>query len=855
MAKPRKEGRARSRQPDSAAISPVSNSPGNESYSKASDGEPLPEDAVQGRRVFGREVLLPALGLCMLVALSYIPALLGGFVWDDVIFTEEPTIRDASGLWSIWFSPSEIEREGHYWPIVYTSFWLEDKLWDLAPLGSHAVNVLLHLLNCLLLWSLAGRLQVPGAWAVAAVFAVHPLHVESVAWVIERKDLLSGLFYLAAASLWLRLEAAPRLGTYLSTMVLFVAALLSKSIAVTFPAAMLVVHWWKHGRVKPAEILRAMPFFLVGFCVTAADLAFYRGKDVVSFDYSIVERTLIAARSLWFYAGKLAWPFELPVIYPRWEPDATDILSWAFLGTAIAAVILLWLFRGRIGNGPLAGVSYFALTLSPVLGFVDFSYMEFSFVADRYQYLAGIGLIAVAVGTAARMAAELRGRPRFVARSIGAAAIVFFGAKTWMQSSIYSDQVTFFSHIVSLNPNAKDAYFNLGNALLREGRLEEGLAASRIAVEQRPDSAKAHSNLSVALSRLGMLDEAETHLERARALDPLEKSGLHNTAEMMRKRGQYEEALQWYLAALESDPDYAVAHAGMGDALVKLERYEEALVAMRKARSLNPDLSTRMAVSLHRSMGTASEHLGQVRQAVEFFQLAAEIDSQDPEIQLDLARLRGRQERYEEADEHLLRARELRSGEAAILLKIGDILRLQGRPEQALQTFREVIDGSPENASAHAGMGLALFDLQRHEKAIEALGAALALDPESAIAGSLYRVMGRAYQELGSLDDAVRHFESALAFNQRDADAIDRLAQMQFERRRYADSQRLYQALVEIEPDNAQAHSNLGAALFHLRRAEEAIRSFERAVSIDPKLESAQIGLRESRRILRKPTE
>ena len=140
-----------------------------------------------------------ALALGLLVVASYLPALEAGFVWDDTIFADEPVVHAWSGLWNIWFSPADIKKEGHYWPVVYTSFWLEHKLWGMNPLGYHAVNLLLHIANVLLIWRILGRLAVPGAWVIAAVFAVHPLHVESVAWVIERKDLLSALFYLTAA--------------------------------------------------------------------------------------------------------------------------------------------------------------------------------------------------------------------------------------------------------------------------------------------------------------------------------------------------------------------------------------------------------------------------------------------------------------------------------------------------------------------------------------------------------------------------------------------------------------------------------------------------------------------------------
>ena len=238
---------------------------------------------------------------------SYLPAMLwGGFVWDDGIITKADPVRDVSGLWQIWFSPSAIEEEAHYWPLVYTTFWLEHKLWGFDPTGYHVVNVLLHLANALLVWHLMRRLVVPGAWMVAAVFAVHPLHVESVAWVIERKDVLSGLFYLAAVLTYMRFVEQPSRGRYAGALALYAAGMLSKSIVVTLPAALLIWHWWKQGRVTSSDLLRLVPFFVVGLVIAVGDLSFYRSVAPGSLGYSLTERTLIAARALWFLHGEAA---------------------------------------------------------------------------------------------------------------------------------------------------------------------------------------------------------------------------------------------------------------------------------------------------------------------------------------------------------------------------------------------------------------------------------------------------------------------------------------------------------------------------------------------------------------------
>ena len=535
------------------------------------------------------------LALGLLVVSSYVPAFFAGFVWDDEIITEA-VVRDWSGLWHIWFSPTEIKREGHYWPLVYTTFWLEHKLWGYAPTGYHVVNVLLHLGNALLLWRLAGRLTVPGAWLLAAVFAVHPLHVESVAWVIERKDLLSTLFYLAAFSTWVHFveESRPEFGwgRYLLALALFVLGLLCKSIVVTLPAALLIWHWWQRGRVTGVDLLRLAPFFAVGLIVVVADTLFYYSRETVSLGYLMVERVLIAAHALWFYAGKLLWPVDLAVIYPHWDVGVTNPLAWAYVVAAVALAAGLWFLRHRIGRGPLAGVLFFAVTLTPVLGFVDFGYMQFSFVADRYQYLAGIGVTAVLVGAAMHGAGRLPETWQKGTAGVAAVILLLLGTLTWQQAGVYRDEVTFFTHVVSYNPTARGAQQNLGHALLAVQRPEEALTASLIATEQDPDDIKAHANVGVALIRLGRLDEAERRLRHTLKLDPRSVIVIQNLGESLRKQGRFEEALEFYRAATQMDSGNALPHAAMGDALFHLKRYEESLRSFDRALALDPTLET-----------------------------------------------------------------------------------------------------------------------------------------------------------------------------------------------------------------------------------------------------------------------
>ena len=855
----RRERRAEARAGSRASARAETRGEGEERVASPNAGTP---DAPQPSEPDGAERTIAgapgraaagAATLALLVAACYFPALSGGFVWDDVSFSEEPVIHRWSGLWSIWFSPADIRNEGHYWPIVYTTFWLEHKLWGLAPLGYHAVNVLLHAVNTLLVWRLLRRLDVPGAWAVAAVFAVHPVHVESVAWVIERKDLLSGLFYLAAVLAWIRFTEAPHPGRYGLALALFTAGLLSKSIVVTLPAALLVWHWWKRGRVAGGDMMRLLPFFAVGLGITAGDLAFYTSREPLALGYSLAERVLIAARALWFYAGKLVWPTDLAVIYPLWDIRAGDPFEWLYVAAAAGLAALLWFARLRVGRGPLAGAVFFALTLAPVLGFVDYGYMQFSFVADRFQYLAGLGVMAVLIAGAARAVSRRPEVFRFAAASVLVVTLGALATLSWRQAGIYRNEITFFSHIIALNPLARDAHLNLGSAYFNADRVEEGYAVSLVADEQRPDFAGAHANLGRALLLMERFDEAERHLARALELDSRKTTAMQNIAELRRKQGRHEEAIERFREVVEREPANALAHAGLGTSLLKAERPGEALEAIDRALELKPGMKQRH--SLLALTGRALKALGRFEEAERRLLRAAEMDPSDASPLVDLAALRFAEERFDEADEHLRRALALAPGNTAALQNVAEAFRKRGRYEKAVETYRAVLAIDPGFAMAHAGLGDALFRLERHEEAIASLERSLELHSVPPTAVARLVLLGNASRALDRPEAATEYFARAIELDPRNADAIDHLAMMQFTAKRYDEALALYRRMLEIRPGSAQTHANIGATLYYLGRRKEALRSFEQALSLDPELATARTGLERLKRSLRQSGE
>lgn len=711
--------------------------------------------------------------LVLIVAIFYFPATWAGFVWDDLIITSLRSISDWEGIFQIWFDPKSAYlqtdvAENHYWPIIYTTLWIEHKLWGFSPTGYHVVNILLHIANTALLWRLLARLSVPGAWFAAAVFAVHPVHAEPVAWVMGRKDLLSALFYLAAVSMWLRHLESPRRRLYGAAFLLFAAAMLSKSVAITLPVALLIILWWKRGRVAREDAIRVLPFFLLASVVGGADLWFYKSQGLGSFDYSMAERALLAARSLWFYIGKLIWPVGLAGIYPLWEVRVSDPLGWLCVAATAAAVAAgLWMLRRRVGRGPLACFLFFGVTLLPTLGFIDYHHMTYSFVADRYQYLASIGIIVLFSAGAARATDGLGSRIRKPGKAAAAAALVLLGSLAWAQAGVYKDELTFFNHVISLNPRARGAHYNAGLELSRQGRFKD----------------------------------AEEYFRRSLEMYPRDKQALHNLGEVLRVQGKYEESLGAYRSAADIDPGNSKTFLGMGNVLFELGRYPEALLIMERTLALGVDPS--MVPALRYVMGQALLKMGRDEEAEIQFDLGVKsslaINPRDAKAFMNRAEVLRGQKRCEEALGLYLLALETDPGHASAHAGMGDCLYRLGRYREAISSLERAVSLLPDSpmeptlyylmgqAAAEAGwleeagvhyesalrvaprftealnrLADIRFGQERYVQALSLYRILVGTGSESA---KIYSNIGVALLSIGKASEAIRSFERALSLD------------------------------------------------------------------------------------------
>jgi protein O-mannosyl-transferase len=526
--------------------------------------------------------------LLIFAAIAYLPALNGTPIWDDDAHITRPELRSWDGLAKIWTQPGSTQQ---YYPFVHTVFWLEHQLWGDAPLGYHLVNLLLHCFSALLLLKILRRLEIPGAWLAAAIFALHPVQVESVAWISELKNALSGVFYFSSGLVYLEFDRTRKRGPYLTALALFLLGLLSKTVIATFPAALLVIFWWKRGKLSfKRDALPLLPFFILG--ITAASFTAWVERSLIGaegsdYNFSLIERGLIAGRVVWFYLGKLFWPLDLIFIYPRWQ--VSQSVWWQYLfpvAVALTLATLFWVSRWR--RAPLAGMLFFIGTLVPVLGFLNVYPFRYSLVADHFQYLALLGIVVPVSAGITLLLEHLRSWQRWTGYMLCAFLLVAFTLRSHFRSGIYQDVETLWQTTISENPTAWMAHNNLGAYLLKKGQLDDALDHFTKAIEIKPDEASAWVNLGSALLQKGNLDEAIAKYQKALELKPAQAGIHYNLANALLARGEIDQAIAEYEATLAINPNHTDAQNNLGAVLFQQGKLEQAIAHYQKALEVNP---------------------------------------------------------------------------------------------------------------------------------------------------------------------------------------------------------------------------------------------------------------------------
>jgi tetratricopeptide (TPR) repeat protein len=716
--------------------------------------------------------LIFALFIITATLLAYLPVWHAGFIWDDDAYvTNNPTLRSLAGLQQIWCNPMATPQ---YYPLVHTSFWVEYHLWGLNPLGYHIVNVLLHTLAALLLWQILARLKIPGGWLAAAIFALHPVAVESVAWVTERKNVLAAVFYFAAAlAYWRWREPWPddkkkiqdSHSWYFMALALFIAALFSKTVTCSLPATLLLVIWWQRGRIAGRDVWPLLPFLAAGMALGLTTSWLERthvGAQGPEWAIGFSGRCLVAGRALWFYVGKLFWPAQLTFIYPRWQINAGIGWPWLFPAAALAVVAGLWGLRQRIGRGPLTAVLFFAGTLFPALGFTNIFPMRYSFVADHFQYLASVGLIILA---AVGLVKLLRPIP-FLAAVLPLGLTVL----TWRQAGIYSDQETLWRDTLAKNPAAWMAHNNLGNTLCQKGRLDEAIVEFKKCLAIKPDYADADYNLGNTLLQKGQTDVAIAHFQKALAIEPDSAQYHNNLALAFVKQGRADAAIREYATALHFKPDDAMIHYNLGIALGKQDQTDDAIREYQTALRLKPDYH-----EAHNNLGHALYQKGRVDEAIVEFQktLAIKPDYADADYNLGIAF--DQQGRRDEAIREYETALRLKPDYAEARYNLGNNLLQKGQVDAAIVEFQKTLALKPDYAEASYNLGNALLQKGQVDAAIVQFQKALAVKPDFTYA---HNNLGAALLQKGQVDEAIVQFQKALAIQPDNLEARHDLARI-----------------------------------------------------------------------------
>jgi tetratricopeptide (TPR) repeat protein len=538
---------------------------------------------------------LVSMALVVAIFAVYFPAWQGGMQWDDESHLTRPELRSLAGLWRIWFQFGATQQ---YYPLLHSAFWLEYQLWDGAVIGYHLVNLAQHALSTLLLLQILRRLEIPGALLASAIFAFHPVHVESVAWMTEQKNTLSTVFYLAAVLVYLHFDTQRRIKLYLYAFLLFVLALLTKTVVATLPAALLVIFWYQRGRLSwRKDVLPLIPWFIVGAAAglfTAWVERQFIGARGDWFELSLLERCLLAARVVWFYLAKIIWPSNLMFIYPRWEIIPSVWSEYAYVFVVVMLVTLAWTLRDST-RGPLAALLFFIGTLFPVLGFVNVFPFLYSFVADHFQYTASIGLIAGLCGGIVTYLNRATPALRRVGQAACLLALTALMALTWQRAAIFKDSITLYRATIRQNPRCWMCYNNLGIALAESGQTWQAIEQYEASLRILPGNSLAENNLGYALAKVGLTPMAVKHYRRALEIAPIYDVARVNLAKALLELGQPAEALEHFQQALAHKPHIVVAqaaHEGLAKALSSLGDTAEA----RKHEQLAQQLQSAIRV-------------------------------------------------------------------------------------------------------------------------------------------------------------------------------------------------------------------------------------------------------------------
>jgi tetratricopeptide (TPR) repeat protein len=704
--------------------------------------------------------------IAVAVVVAYLPSINGGFVMDDnELIINNQLVKSADGLYYFWCTTQTPD----YWPVTNSNLWIDWRLWGTHPAGYHATNLILHVVEALLMWIILRKLSIPGAFLAALIFALHPVNVESVAWISQRKNMMAMLFFLLSILWYLKADMptasvgmAPSRSHggpwkrennhsplwYWLSLAAFLLAMLSKGSVAVLPVLLLGIVWWlrplgtvpisvptktpgtvpisvstKRGPFSFSRryLLRIAPFFMVAIILAGVNVWFQthgRGETIRSADF--VQRLLGAGCVPWFYLYKAILPIDLAFVYPQWQIQAGNFCWWLPLPAALIVTAVLWRYRNGWSRPLLFAWGFFCAALAPVMGFMDVGFMKQSLVADHYQHIAVIGVIALAASGISAWHQRAHGTARWATIGLAVPAAGTLMLLTWQQSGLYRGAMTLYQATLDKNPACWMAHNNLGITLADTGRLQDAIDQYRQALQLMPDYPEADNNLGNALIKSARPQEAIEHYERA----------------------------------IRQKPDYAEAHNNLGFALAHIGRPREAIEQYEQAIRLMPYYS-----EAYNNLGNVMLNMGRMPEAMDYFWQAQRLKPDYPEACNGLGVASIRMDRYPEAIEYFREALRLKFDYPEAHSNLGVALVHTDRPGDAIEQYRQAITFKPDYFEAINNLGNAYKILGQYQQAIEQYRQALALKPDFA---NIYFNLAMTYAKMRQSSEAVAAAQKAL---------------------------------------------------------------------------------------------
>ncbi len=608
----------------------------------------MPEVQPHDEEVLATEGVLPEWKLVLIHAAIiiatglwiYWPALGGDWIWDDTMYiSQNPLLNDPARLWKAWFQPGSFIE---YYPLEQTVQWGQWRLWGADTLGYHLTNVILHIISALLVWRLLSKFGLRLAWLGGLIFVIHPMMVESVAWISEFKNTLSLPPFLLAMCAWIDYEERGRRSDYLRALAFFLVAMLCKISVAPFPVIILLYAWWKRGRIGWRDLPASAPFFVIsavlGLITWRGAIWYMQGQlknlAVVPIG-GFFSKLALAGQTLSFYFARCFWPVGPSPMYPQWKINPSSPLP--FLPWLVLAGAVYWLWRRRQswGRHVLLGLGFFILTLGPFLGFISISYLSFTWVMDHFLYVPIIGLIGIVVAGIERADARLATAVHPFSSGILTVLLALLAFESHWYASAFTGEETFWTYAVEHNPGSWFAHNSLGKILLQAGEPEQARGHFDTVIHLRPDLGEPYDNLGMALAQLGRIPEAMEAFHASLARDPFSPETNNNLGILLAQKGRMDEAIQHFRQALYKHPLYVDAHNNLGNALLLTGHPQEATAQFQSAVRIDPSNT-----AARDNLGLALAQTGHVPEAAEQYRQALQLDPHDDKARQGLAGLR-----------------------------------------------------------------------------------------------------------------------------------------------------------------------------------------------------------------------